>query len=88
MVLNQLRDKFKGIYTRAGFTMNGMKKIIDKMLSEVKVMKQSPNNKDLIDSKLINLQILLLEASVIYSTDLDLGWKKNFKKYKKRMEKI
>ena len=82
MALNKLKNKVKKFEKKAGFDKTDVKKLLKMVDEETSIIKSNLKNKELIEHKLIDLQVLLFQIANRYDTDLDFEWKKWFKSEK------
>ncbi|MAG20317.1 hypothetical protein CL618_02690 [archaeon] len=82
MALNKLKDKVKKFEKKNDFDKTDVKKLLKMVEEEISIIKSNLKNKEIIDHKLVDLQVLLLQIANRYDVDLDSEWEKWFKSEK------
>jgi hypothetical protein len=88
MTLNKLRNKVKEFEKKAGFDKTKANKLLDMIDEEIKILKSNLKNSKIVNHKIMDLQVLLLQIANRYKTNLDSEWIKHFKKSKKYLNKL
>jgi hypothetical protein len=86
MTLNTLRDKVKKFEKKAGFDKTNVNKLLEMAAAEIRILKANLKNKKIMNHKLMDLQVLLLQIANRYKTNLDSEWVKHFKKSEKYLK--
>lgn len=87
MELEELKARVKAFDKKAGFDKTDFKKLVEMVKEEVKILESTPGKKDVVNHKLIDLLILIMQIGYRYDTDFDLelsNWFEKSQKYLKR----
>ena len=86
MPLNELKNKVKEFELKAGFDKTDVNKLLEMVDEEIGIIKSNLENKDVVNHKLADLQVLLFQIANRYNTDLDSEWAKHFQKSEKYLK--
>lgn len=86
MELNKLKRKVEEFEKKAGFDKTSAKELIKMIEKEINILKSNLNNKEIMENKLVDLHVLLLQVAVRYNIDLDAEWKRHFKRSEKYLK--
>lgn len=85
-MLNSLKNKVKAFEKKAGFDKTGVNTLLKMVDEEISILKSKRRSKKIVDHKLIDLQVLILQIANRYKTDLDSELVKHFKKSEKYLK--
>lgn len=85
-MLNSLKNKVRIFEKKAGFDKTGVNKLLKMVDEEISILKSKRRSKKIVDHKLIDLQVLILQIANRYKTDLDSELAKHFKKSEKYLK--
>ena len=86
MELNKLKQKVEEFEKKAGFDKTSADELIKMIEKEINILKSNLSNKEIMENKLVDLHVLLLQVAVRYNIDLDAEWERHFKRSEKYLE--
>jgi len=88
MELEELEAKVKAFDKKTGFDKTDFKKLVEMVKEEVKILESNPEKKDIVNRKLTDLLVLIMQIGYRYDIDLDLELSKWFEKSQKYLKRV
>lgn len=87
MALNILKQQIKDFELKAGFDKTKINDLLKMLQEEMDILKTNVSNKKIVDHKLLDIQVLILQIANRFDTDLDTEWKNQWKKKDKYLKR-